>query len=304
MKVLILSDLHAEFVTFKMPTSLDYDVAILAGDISSPGRVVPRWLRHPDRFGSKPVVVVAGNHEYYDTVMARELAEMRRAATEHGVHFLDGDEVVIADVRFLGCTLWTDFDLRIEPPASSGAPQRQQANRRLAMLECQRYVADYTSIRLADPQPSNTLSTRRLTPIDTLMIHRRHRSWLRRKLAEPFDGRTVVVTHHAPHRGSLAPRFAEDWSSGAFVSELPPEFFAVPQLWVHGHTHDSFDYQVAGCRVVCNPRGYRDFRGELENAKFDPRLVIDLERGTRVEAATFHAQDVASLSAQPPGACP
>ena len=29
------------------------------------------------------------------------------------------------------------------------------------------------------------------------------------------------------------------------------------QLWIHGHTHDSFDYVVNGTRVVCNPRGIR-----------------------------------------------
>src|SRR5690349_2853057 len=105
MKLLILSDLHAEFETFDVPKGLDYDVAILAGDIVAPGRVVARWLRDPTRLADKPVVQIAGNHEYYESVLDVERAEMRRQANAQGIHFLDCDEVVISGVRFLGCTL-------------------------------------------------------------------------------------------------------------------------------------------------------------------------------------------------------
>lgn len=54
------------------------------------------------------------------------------------------------------------------------------------------------------------------------------------------------------------------------------EFFQVPVLWVHGHMHDSFDYQVDGCRVVCNPRRYMNWHGEFENKDFNPGLVIEI----------------------------
>lgn len=277
MKLLILSDLHAEFETFEVAKDLDYDVAVLAGDIVAPGRVAARWLRNPARFGNKPIVQIAGNHEYYDSVLDQELLEMRRQAKEHDIKFLDCDEVVIAGVRFLGCTLWTDFRLRIDNPGLAGQPVRLLSDRDRSMTECSRYLADYSAIRINDPLTSNSRGTRRLVPMDTLQIHRRHRSWLRKKLAEPFDGPTVVVTHHAPHRKSLAPRFAEDWASGGFVNEMLPEFFEVPSLWIHGHTHNSFDYRIGACRVVCNPRGYLINRhGEFENKDFNPRLVVDL----------------------------
>ncbi|SEA74365.1 metallophosphoesterase [Variovorax sp. YR216] len=276
MKLLILSDLHAEFETFESRKDIDYDVAVLAGDIVAPGRFVARWLRDPARVGSSPIVQVAGNHEYYESVMEQELAEMRCQAQEHQVHFLDCDEAVIDGVRFLGCTLWTDFGLRIDSEGFPGQPVRKLSDRHRAMTESGRYLADYSSIRVEAPKTSNSRGTRRLTPMDTLLIHRRQRSWLRKKLAEPFAGPTVVVTHHAPHRNSLAPRYAKDWSSGGFVNEMLPGFFEVPVLWVHGHTHDSFDYRVGNCRVVSNPRGYMNWHGDFENAQFDPGLVVEI----------------------------
>ncbi|MDM0081696.1 metallophosphoesterase [Variovorax sp. J31P179] len=282
MKLLILSDLHAEFETFEAPKGLDYDVAILAGDIVAPGRAVARWLRDPARFGDKPVVQIAGNHEYYESVLAQEAAEMRRQAKAQGIHFLDCDEVVIAGVRFLGCTLWTDFRLRIDSPGFPGQPVRLLSDRHRSMMESLRYLADYSAIRIDDLHASNSRGSRRLVPTDTLLIHRRHRSWLRRKLAEPFEGPTVVVTHHAPHRNSLAARYAEDWCSGGFVSEMRSEFFEVPLLWVHGHTHDSFDYQVGNCRVISNPRGYLNWHGEFENKAFNPRLLVEVDSSSGV----------------------
>ncbi|MBT2321899.1 metallophosphoesterase [Variovorax paradoxus] len=277
MRLLILSDLHAEFETFEVQPDLDYDVAILAGDIVAPGRAVARWLRAPTRFGDKPVIHVAGNHEYYETVLSQELVNMRSEARDQGVHYLDCDQVVLAGVRFLGCTLWTDFRLRIDDHGFAGQAVRLLSDRYRSMAECSRHLADYVAIRVEDPHTTNSMGTRRLVPMDTLRLHRRHRSWLRARLEEPFGGPTVVVTHHAPHRGSLAPRFADDWASGGFVNEMRPEFFRVPRLWVHGHTHDSFDYEVEGCRIVCNPRGYLNWHGEFENKAFNPGLVVGVE---------------------------
>ena len=198
MKLLILSDLHAEFETFEVPRGLDYDVAVFAGDIVAPGRVAARWLREPARVPEKPVVLIAGNHEYYESVLEQELVEMRHQANEHGIHFLECGETLIGDVRFLGCTLWTDFQLQVDASGARRESTRLVSDRYRSMTACSRYLADYSAIRIVDSKTSNTRGTRIMQPMDTLLIHRGHRSWLRGKLAEPFNGPTVVITHQEP----------------------------------------------------------------------------------------------------------
>ena len=278
MKLLVLSDLHLEFSDLAWRPGWDFDVAILAGDIMCPGAKAVAWARQaPMLGGAEAVILVPGNHEYYDAVMQQERHAMLEAAqgTAAGsapLHLLDGQRVDIGGVRFLGCTLWTDFALRID---TADGPCSDPAR---GIEASRRSTTDYRTIDVLAPAQEGAPPLRRkLAPEDTLALHRRHRAWLADALAQPFDGPTVVVTHHAPHRNSLAAAFARDWASTAFVSELPDSFFEVPALWIHGHTHTSFDYHVGNCRVLCNPRGYQlKHMAVPENAGFDAGLVVDI----------------------------
>lgn len=111
----------------------------------------------------------------------------------------------------------------------------------------------------------------------TSELFERHRRWLEGRLAEPFDGETVVVTHFAPSVRSVAPRFAGSPLNACFVSDLERLVAASgAALWVHGHTHDSFDYRIGDTRVLANPRGY--VRGGVsENLAFDPGLTVVID---------------------------
>src|SRR5262249_20898346 len=140
-------------------------------------------------------------------------------------------------IRFLGSTLWTDYRYH-------GA--RTQAE---VIAHAEALLADHSRIQTSDG-PFRA----RHAQAD----HERSRSWLEQQLVTPFAGQTVVITHHAPHPRSIHPRFLNDRdmpANAAFVSDLS-ELMVGADLWLHGHTHDSFDYQVGRCRVVANPRGY------------------------------------------------
>lgn len=283
MKLLVLSDLHLEFSQFAVP-DVDYDVVVLAGDVAARAAKVPFWACRSTNFGeSTPIVFVAGNHEFYGRVMSSVLTEMRQLSTGTNFHALDCSETVLHGVRFLGCTLWTDFALHIdttEGPKSDVGRSSREAGSALADF---RVINVEASAEAGAPDGRARAGRRVFTPEDSIQLHFQHRAWLLQKLEEPFDGPTVVVTHHSPHRRSLASQYASDWVSGAFVNELPPCFFDVPVLWIHGHTHSSFDYQVGSCRVVCNPRGYvlAGRHKAPENKSFDPAFVVEVRTEKR-----------------------
>jgi predicted phosphodiesterase len=269
MKFLVLSDLHLESAPFFPKAGLDFDAVILAGDIMPRVEKLPLWAARESQFGRDvPIVIVPGNHEYYGSVMQTSRAAMQ-ASTVPNVHVLDPGELFLADgcIRVVGCTLWTDFQL---PVASSSSGPLEQKGR--AMSAARRAMRDYELIRVEEPGGLR----RELTPADTLTLHEAERAWLLAKLREPFAGQTVVVTHHAPSAESVAPMYADDWCTPAFVSQLPDEFFETAALWVHGHTHTSFDYVRGRTRVICNPRGYRMRDSSFENAEFDPGLVVSV----------------------------
>ena len=132
----------------------------------------------------------------------------------------------------------------------------------------------YRKIRLAKA------GYRKIKPLDVAQWHRGERAWLEQRLAEPFPGTTVVVTHMAPSSRSIPERLQGQLLSAAFASDLDA-LVCKADLWVHGHVHDSMDYRVGKSRVVCNPLGYPLRGGDgqwlRENVRFDPNLIVEVD---------------------------
>lgn len=254
MKIHILSDLHNEFAMYiPSDASKEADVIVLAGDIWKGSAGIP-WAR--ETWPDKEIVYIAGNHEFYGHERRLVIEECRQVAKEEGVHFLDNDEVIIDGVRFLGSTLWMDFKLFGED------------NKDEAMYQGMNALNDFRRIREGQ-EPFNALHA--------IALCQESVDWLSAKLKERHDGKTVVVTHHLPSKRSCAPRFMQpgNFLSACFASNLD-HLFGRSALWIHGHTHDSFDYSANRTRVVCNPRGYARYSKDVENPAFDPDLIVEI----------------------------
>jgi calcineurin-like phosphoesterase family protein len=264
MKLLVLSDLHIEFeaVVADEEAVARADVIVLAGDVHTKNRSV-EWARTFVNDPAKPVILVAGNHEFYGGHFDRTLDKLRGSALGTNIHFMEDERLVLGNVRFLGCTLWTDFRLYGEDASAA-----------VRMREAQNGMTDFRVIRA-------TPTYRALYPADTVRRHERSRAWLANALSEPFDGKTVVVTHHAPSARSVPVKYEGDSLTPAYASNLEHLMGPGVSLWIHGHTHSSFDYIVPagnaangrGTRVLCNPRGYSPM--DL-NPDFNPGLLIDV----------------------------
>jgi Icc-related predicted phosphoesterase len=267
MRLWILSDLHTEFgFAPRLPmTAPAFDVAVVAGDVANSCVRSIEWFAHEPLLLDQPIIFVPGNHEYDHELLQDDLTMARQAAAQHDrIHLLSRDTVVIGGVRFLGCTLWTDYRLDGTPKPS--------------MIEAGRTMNDHRLIRYREADGH----VARFMPWHAASEHRRDLAYLDRTLSDPFDGPTVVVTHHLPSAKSIATRFVGSSLNPAFASDL--EWLMEkhrPALWVHGHTHDACDYPIGPTRVVCNPQGYpgpeQRLRpdGRLANG-FDPELVVEV----------------------------
>ncbi|PMX02305.1 MULTISPECIES: metallophosphoesterase [Pseudomonas] len=227
MRIRIYSDLHNEFAPFE-PPSTDADIVVLAGDIDTQARGVS-WAN--ETF-NQPVLYCAGNHEFYKGHIDHTLRKMREAAAPH-VHVLENQVWICNQTRFLVTTAWTDF-------SSTGDPVE-------AMVTCGMWMNDFQVIRAEE-------RFRRLRPAD--VIERNHDAFdfLVGELAKPFEGKTVVITHHCPvpevagdkHEGHLSAAYTNQWHS----------LISMVDVWIFGHTHRAVDVELNGCRLITNPRGY------------------------------------------------
>lgn len=276
MKIRVLSDLHLECDEPEAIAHVDADLVILAGDIHNHAEGI-RWAAETFDIDT-PVVYLPGNHEYYDGDFGALEVAMRDAASNvENVHYLNNDTLIDRDGRWrvLGTTLWTDFELF---GASQEAVTASIAAAEKVMLDFRGPIqVTWPSGAAANATADSTANPRLFTAADTLALHRHARMWLARQLAEPFAGKTIVVTHHAPHRDSLAERFANDLASAGFISHLTDLVGPPVDVWIHGHTHTPFDYVANGTRIVCNPRGYVDHRRHrLENPLFAWDRIVEL----------------------------
>jgi hypothetical protein len=268
-RIQFFSDLHVDVAPIKpIVVRNDVDVVAVAGDVCQGTRNAFIALRRivPERI---PVVAIAGNHEFYRRAITDEIAAARENAAEFNIRFAENDVVVVGNgsVRFVACVLWTDY--RVFGAASAGA----------AMEAARTGLNDHRVISW-QKQPWS-----RFRPQEALLLHERSIRFLEDTLSAPFDGTTVVMTHHAPHFGSVDERFSNDLLTAAYVSDLS-RFMTAPSdceksgkqlskiaIWNHGHMHSSSDYLVNGTRVLANPHGYG-----VENPRFDPQLVVELGR--------------------------
>ena len=231
MKIHILCDLHIEFSDF-VPPAVGADVVILAGDVHVM-ELGLEWIID-QKFGV-PVLYVLGNHEFYRDNFPGLIDRLKQVAEGTNVHVLENDSINIGRYRFFGCTLWSDMDLLGDQRASSTAAADT--------------INDYRLIHLSK-------NNRRLSPNETKAWHSRSVRKLKAFLVNGDPAHTIVVTHHAPSIQSIIDRYKANPVSAAFASNLDDFILEhQPRLWIHGHTHESFDYKIGKTRVVCNPRG-------------------------------------------------
>lgn len=238
----ILSDLHIDSYARRglpigeIPTN-DCDAVLIAGDIANSDFAV-NWLTEQSEKLGKPIFVITGNHEYFgeDVTLFDKKLDHLLTQGKGNITLLQQKAVDFMGIRLLGCTLWTDY--------------QYQANQD-TLPTALAFMQDYRSIAYAGGL---------FNPEDSIQLHWQQRDWLQAELkkAEKDNVPTVVMTHHAISPNSVSQKYADMPSNAGFVSDLSDWLVQPwsPKLWVHGHTHEAFDYVQGNTRVVVNPRAY------------------------------------------------
>jgi len=259
MKISVCSDLHLEVREIQLENVDSATVLVLAGDICVANSLGDRDNFEDSWFNNKSqtyhrffqdcckkwphVIFVMGNHEHYHGDYANTLNTLRtRLGYLDNLLILEQESVTIKEVTFICGTLWTDMN--------SGSQTSMQVVQ--GMMNDFRCVSNSLVPHIAG-------RPRRFTPQDACEVHKDTLKYIRLITEGKDVTKFVVVGHHAPSRRSTHARYAlEQDMNGAFSSDLDWFIEDHPQikLWIHGHTHDPWDYQVGSTRVVCNPRGY------------------------------------------------
>lgn len=248
--IALISDVHLEYNTLMDLHIPEADILVCAGDIGSPFTRNYVFFLEKMVQKYKYVILVPGNHEYYQHSQAlnrtypRTISEveqrLEKLCAELGVIYLQKRSVKIEGILFMGCTLWGD-------PTSSGG--EEWWNERYDA----KHIADFKNMD------------------NYLMLHQEHKDWLEKELSKTNKNKTVVVTHHLPSYGLIETKFKGSSKNGYYTSHSD-ELVEKADLWLAGHTHCFIDKKIKGTRCICNPVGY-----PWEDCPYKQDLIICAE---------------------------
>lgn len=277
MRIQLFSDLHLErYPDFQPKLGADLDVVVLAGDVGSyqsGSRLatgdfgLERFSPLRPGFTCSNVLFVPGNHEFDSLEFDETYIRLQDTCRRLGITWLDREVVVLGGVRFVGTTLWADFEALVD---KEGSTTKQMQSLTKAYRAANYYLSKNTTLKRGEPVLAEGIRAMSLEC----------QAWLRAVLSVPFDGATVAVTHFAPSLLSADPRYGLTAGTAGFCNALD-DLFALANVWMHGHLHCMNDYVVRGakdgqpwaCRVVANPLGYLS---KGEQAAFRENLVIEI----------------------------
>ena len=281
----LLSDLHLESNPHYQPRPLPgADVLVLAGDIGSYqkgsllggspaesdfglARFSPLPVAQGGAAWPTPVLFVPGNHEYDALDFDEAHARLRESCARLGLIWLERQTIVLHGVRFVGTTLWSDFDaleqLRATGGEGAGETPERLKRRDKAYRAANFYLRKTATTRAGQPMLAEQIRQQALPC----------QAWLRQTLARPYAGPTVVVTHFAPSLLSADPRYGLTPGTAGFCNSLD-DLLPSAVCWLHGHLHCPSNYLQNGCRVIANPLGYAR-KGEQDAHLPDMLIRID-----------------------------
>lgn len=235
-----VSDIHTEFHKDKgqkycRKIPVWGDVLVIAGDFTTISYIYSQTKTLCERF--KHVLYVPGNHEFWTADKERVFHQLDKLASQYdNFHWLYNSHTEIEGVKFFGGTMWFE---------------KQKDSQ-----QHEKYWSDFRRIK--------KLSS---------WVYKDNEDF-RKMLDREYEPGGIIVTHHLPSKKSIHPMYKGEPTNRWYYTDMDEWILDnQPPLWIHGHTHEQFDYMIENTRVVANPRGYDGYE---DLRKHNPDLVIEV----------------------------
>lgn len=252
MYIRVYSDIHQEVKShFNIPkfkiAELDNEkeqILILAGDYLS-----LRDLKHEDVFLDlkklsdrfKKVLYVFGNHEYYNGKIGgvydeKNIEAIQSVSDNIFVLSRHTPSIIIDNIKFIGATLWTDFN-----------------GKEVNFFDVKNTSNDFKYIKSAHNGYT------KYKPKHWLSEHIADINWIKKEVKNSNDMDTIVITHHAPYKSAIDPVDDPKNIYSKFYTSEQDDFIKDNKnikMWIHGHIHYPFDFQLGDTRIFSNPQDY------------------------------------------------
>lgn len=256
MKIYYASDIHSEYFKYIDIPQVDFipPVIVLAGDIGVAEQTLDFLEALAASYPHTDIVWVAGNHEFYGVNIEAQLYEFRQFSAAHPrIHFLENETVELHGIRFLGCTLWTDFSVLGETI--------QQA-----CLQNYQRLADFFYIHTR---------TGKFSAQDSVTRFQESYAWLESQLIHCNPRKTVVITHFPPCREARHGEITEDILAAYFQANAKALIDRFqPHCWIYGHNHWSDQFYLGTTLLTSNQLGYT--RELKVQERFDIQAYVDI----------------------------
>ena len=281
-KVAILSDLHTEHSNIHLKTG-NADIIAFIGDICAGPDPQQAIYWAIERSQGKPSVFIPGNHEFEGMVIDEAIDMMREACEGTNIKFLYNETYDFQDIRFIGSTLWTGFNLFDKQTVGDKRSLYDELSgtdpycdpeelRQSVMRKCQTLVGDFRKIRKS--------KEKYITPSDVVAMYDVSVDFIKKELIQCRTDKvkSFVLTHFAPSKESVVKASRGDPKSAYWASDCD-NLVRMANVWAHGHTHTSFDYRIGDNpnfgNVYCNARGVSFLMDLADNPDFKNPLILN-----------------------------
>jgi hypothetical protein len=206
---LIMQESFADYLKSKIQivkNELKNPILVCAGDIDEGIKGI-EWLKQFEC----DIVYVCGNHEfwnndYYEVI--KSLEDISKQSEYAHIRFLHNKAVYIEGIRFIGGTLWTDFLKDFKWLKNNQIIENYTSMADFKKIKAQQFYEDENNVKdlinllhlheVKSEKIQDLIENKMFNPLIQLRENDKTFNFIEKELSSPFNGTTVVVTHHLP----------------------------------------------------------------------------------------------------------